>query len=126
VSRSEDGAYFEIKDSRSADAGSALIAGYTGRVMSDGYAPYHAMRKVALRECGKSFVRAHDWPHVRRKFTELGTTFSVEAKGVLKRIDAVFTREREFPEHFTDATCLQSRAKMLAEKSAPLIAYLGA
>ena len=126
VSRSEDGAYFEIKDSRSKDAGSALLAGYTGRVMSDGYAAYHAMHKAALRECGKSFTHAHCWSHVRRKFIELETTFPAEAKEALKRIDAIFALEREFPEHRTDDPTLQLRAKMRTERSAPLIASLGA
>jgi transposase len=94
--------------------------------MSDGYAAYHAMRKSALREYGRSFVHAHCWAHVRRKFIELETSFPAVAKEALRRIDALFLLEREVPEHLTDAASLQLRANIRNEKSAPLIASLGA
>ena len=125
VSLSADGAYFELKDSRSAEAGSPLLAGYTGLVMSDGYAAYESMRKTALRERGCSFAHAHCWSHVRRKFIELETTFPNESKAAVERINALFMLEREFPERMQDDATLLQRARMRTEKSAPLVAELG-
>jgi transposase len=125
VSRSQDGAYFELKDSRSADAGNALLAGYTGRVMSDGYASYESIRKRGVRENGRSFVHAHCWAHARRKFVELETSFPQESKAVLDRVNKLFMLEREFPEHQNDDATLSKRDAMRREKSAPLVRELG-
>ena len=125
ISRSQDGVFFELKDSRSAEAAKSLLEGYCGLVMSDGYAAYGSLRKTALRERGASFRHAHCWAHVRRKFVALEETFPVEAKEALDRIGALFELEQLVSEERIDDTSLTLRAQIRRERSAPLVKSLG-
>lgn len=125
ISRSADGVYFELKDSRSAAAAEGLLRDYVGLVMSDGYAAYGALQKAAVRESGASFQHAHCWAHVRRKFVAIETSFPEQAKEALDRIGALFELERLVPEERTDDEALALRATVRRERSAPLVAALG-
>ncbi len=125
ISRSQDGVYFELKDSRSAEAAKGLLHEYCGLVMSDGYAAYGSLRKAAVREHGRSFRHAHCWAHVRRKFVSLEQSFPDEAKEALDRIGAPFELERLVPEDRVDDEALALRAQNRRERSAPLVKALG-
>lgn len=85
-------AYYEILPSRSANAGSELLAGYQGVVMADGYGAYPA---IARGSPGMSLV--HCWAHVRRKFVEIEPFYPVECKTILGLIAKLYDIDRSLP-----------------------------
>lgn len=131
-----DAVFYQILDSRSADAAQTLLKDYAGIVLADGYSAYSALAKRS-RE-GPAFTLAHCWAHVRRKFIEcepdypqarealdlIGKLYAVE-RGVRDEIG-----EREQRQEFKDAGEKQAeRLKRLAlhrqTESAPLVKELG-
>ena len=65
---SEKGVAYRILKSRSAEAARRVLDGFTGILVTDGYAAYQAMRDTLGRERAGPVVLAHCWAHVRRKF----------------------------------------------------------
>lgn len=87
---SADAVSYQLHNSRSAEAAKAVLAGYEGTVLCDGYAAYDSLRKQ-----GGKFRLAHCWAHVRRKFYELKDVHPTECAQVLDYIGQLYAIEAE-------------------------------
>jgi transposase len=112
---------YEILPSRSAEAGSTLLAGYRGTLLVDGYAAYPAIAR------GSPGLRlAHCMAHSRRKFVEVEKFYPAECKVVLDLIGKLYAVERAAPpfarlEGAERANALEIRLAMRQEQSRPLM-----
>ena len=92
VSVSRVGVYYEIHDSRSAEAGRSMLGSYEGFVVCDGYGVYDTLASelpaLKLVQC---------WSHVRRKFVEIETGFPVETEQILGLIRELYAIEDGCP-----------------------------
>jgi transposase len=115
---SPDAAYFEIVKHRSAEAARAILRGYGGIVMADGYDVYDTLARG-----DPGFIIAHCWAHVRRKFLEIQDYFPMCAE-VLDLIRDLYAVERAAHDEAGDdvETLLRVRAERRATQSARLIA----
>jgi transposase len=84
--------YFLIEDSRSKEAAKALLSGYEGIVMCDGYGVYEA-----LASAHPGIVLVHCWAHVRRKFIDIETAFPEETQEIVGLIRELYQVEDECP-----------------------------
>lgn len=82
--------YYQLEDSRSAAAAHALLGGYAGKLMCDGYGAYSALKKQGAR-----FEIAHCWAHVRRKFVEVEELHPGQCNEVIDMIGELYEVERE-------------------------------
>lgn len=98
---------YRILDSRSKEAGKALLADYKGIVMADGYTVYQSLAGAG------DFVVANCWSHARRKYIECEENYPEEAAVAIDLIKQIYAVEREA----TDET----RAQLRAEKSRPIV-----
>jgi transposase len=83
---------YQIRDSRSMAAAEAVLKGYSGVVMCDGYAVYKALAKN-----NAELTLAHCWAHVRREFVEIAAVFPKETTEVLDRIGELYAIEALCP-----------------------------
>jgi transposase len=124
---SETAVTYTILESRSQEAARQALNGYQGIVVADGYGAYEALARA-----GPRFTLAHCWAHVRRKFVEAEPHYPGPCAEVLDLIGQLYTVERECPTRVgaalaTEATELQDqRARLRAERSAPLVAAIRA
>jgi len=103
---------YRLLDSRSIQAAEAVLGGYRGTVMADGYGAYSGLQKrAAVAQLTASalvpdeadnclatpFALAHCWAHVRRKFFEIEEFFPVEARQALDLIGELYGVERLCP-----------------------------
>lgn len=83
-----DGAFYQIHDSRSTEAAKAMLRGYRGQVVCDGYSVYLSLAKhwpgLKLRHC---------WAHVRRQFLEAEDHAPEQAAEVLGLIGQLYEIE---------------------------------
>ena len=107
---------YRVAEGRGADAARPLLEGFSGVLMTDGYAVYDALAKAS----GGHFSVAHCWAHVRRKFLECAAP---EAQAALGLIGELYGVEREYQ---TGPPDLQRLHALRQEKSRPLIARLHA
>jgi len=91
---SEKGVAYRILKSRSAEAARRVLDGFTGILVTDGYAAYRAMRDTLGRERAGPVVLAHCWAHVRRKFHDAEPAWP-EAGEMLDRIGRLYAVEAE-------------------------------
>lgn len=91
---SEHAVYHHIDASRSANAAEALLSGYEGTVVCDGYTAYGALakRRASAREGPSPPTLAHCWAHVRRKFIE-AEPHEARATKIRVLIDELFAVE---------------------------------
>jgi len=87
---SEDTIVHRVLPSRSQEAARAVLEGYTGTVMADGYGVY-----TALARAGPTFTLVHCWAHVRRKVLEAEAHYPEEARQALEWIGKLYGVERE-------------------------------
>jgi transposase len=80
---------YRIQDGRGLEQAEALLDGYRGVVMCDGYAVYSALSKKH-----KGLLLAHCWAHVRRKFVEVDEHEPGRCTEVLDLIGKLFDVER--------------------------------
>lgn len=118
---------YRFLDSRSQSSARAVLEGYTGTALVDGYGAY-----TALQKAGGAFQLAHCWAHVRRKAKECADNFPVQANEMLDRIGQLYAIEREFPRAGPQASATE-RAERLAllqkvrqERSRPVVEDLHA
>ena len=78
---------YRILEGRSTEEARAVLGGYRGVVVCDGYAAYQSLAKT------EGFALAHCWAHVRREFLEVEATFPNEAKEVLGMIRRLYVVE---------------------------------
>lgn len=88
----DDGVYYAIRGSRSAETAAELLSTYAGVLMCDGYDAYLALSKQYPR-----VVLAHCWAHVRRKFFDLLSSFPKACEEILALIRALYLIERQCP-----------------------------
>jgi len=88
----EDAVTYTILDSRSQEAARQVLNGYRGIVVADGYGAYDALARA-----GPSFILAHCWAHVRRKFVEAEAHYPEPCAEVLDLIGQLYAVERTCP-----------------------------
>jgi transposase len=89
---SEDAVAYTILESRSQQAARQVLNGYAGIVIADGYGAYDALARA-----GPSFILAHCWAHVRRKFVEAEPHYPGPCGEVLELIGQLYAVERACP-----------------------------
>lgn len=107
---------YRVAQGRGAQAARELLKGYSGLLMTDGYAVYDALAAASHGRFGV----AHCWAHARRKFLECGAP---EADVALHLIGELYRIEREY------RTGPPDEARLLAlrqQHSRPLLARLHA
>ncbi len=123
----EDAVTYTILDSRSQEAAREVLNGYRGIVVADGYGAYDALARA-----GPSFLLAHCWAHVRRKFVEAESHYPEPCAEVLELIGQLDAVERTCPgiaAGVNDACRterLALRATARREQSAPIVAAIRA
>jgi transposase len=83
---------YQIRDSRSAVAAEAVLRGFKGVVMCDGYAAYKT-----LANNNPDLTLAHCWAHVRREFVEIAAIAPKETTEVLDLIGELYQVEALCP-----------------------------
>lgn len=96
------GSYYIFEPTRSGSVIEAELEGFTGVILSDGYAGYNRLKK-------KQIQVAHCWAHARRKFFEIRENYP-ECDEILDLIDKLFEYERE-------TTTYESRKQLREDKS---------
>lgn len=102
---SPKGAYYDIHETRGLKAGKALLAGFKGIAVTDGYGVYDALEKrfasIRIAQC---------WAHIRRKFVDCESAFPKETEQILSLIRELYAIEdRAPPGPDGDAARLQLR-----------------
>jgi transposase len=102
-----DAVYYQLEDSRSAQAAHALLGDFAGKLMCDGYSAYSALKKQGAR-----FELAHCWAHVRRKFVEVEELHPGLCTEVLDMIGELYEVERAARDESAE-----ERARLRQERS---------
>jgi len=116
---SEKGVAYRILKSRSTEAARTALAGYTGILVTDGYAAYQTLRDVLARERAGPIVLAHCWAHVRRKFHDAEPTWP-QAAEVLELIGKLYAVESAVAELAGDER-RRRLGELRCERSKPVI-----
>ncbi len=111
----DDAVSYRILPSRSHDAARKVLGDYRGQVMADGYGAYQALAKE-----NPTFVLAHCWAHVRRKYLEAEPHFPNPCREILDRIGQLYGVERE------EVASLEERAALRQERSRPIVEQIRA
>lgn len=83
------GCYYAYEPSRSGQVIEAMLQGYQGPIMCDGFSGYNRLKKDGQRQV------ANCWSHVRRKFYDIRAFHPEEAQQILSLIDELFAIERK-------------------------------
>ncbi len=86
-----DAAFYQIEDSRSAEAGARVLGDFAGTAIVDGYSAYPAIQKML----GGRFRIAACHAHARRKFYEIQPLHPAECDEVLDLWAELYGVERE-------------------------------
>jgi len=92
--------YYKLCDTRSEKFAKALLSGYQGIVMCDGYSAYKALAKSEAKpgtRAGPGLTLAHCWAHLRRKFAEAEHNDPIPCGRALDLIGELFEVERNVP-----------------------------
>lgn len=122
---SREAVFYRLCGTRSTKAAQALLAGYRGVVMCDGYTAYDTLARAGPR-AGPTL--AHCWAHVRRKFVESEENWPEESRQVLDWIGTLYAIEREVPRAGAPEPeeVLRLRAELRQERSRPVVEELKA
>ncbi|MCA9719029.1 MAG: IS66 family transposase, partial [Myxococcales bacterium] len=117
----ENACCYALDPSRSAKTASALLEGFEGVVVCDGYRAYETLAKKR-----KGLRLAHCWSHVRRKFIESELAYPVESREALAMIGELFLIERAAPvptglEGDALERALEKRKALHEQRSTPLL-----
>ncbi len=118
----DDAAAYWIRDHRSTEAAEAVLAGYRGTLMSDGYAVYQAVARGS-----PELTPVHCWAHVRRKFIDAESAFPDHARVAIDLIGALYLVEREVPSlprgapDDAKAKALALRARLREERARAIV-----
>lgn len=117
---SREAVVYRLCGTRSAKEARALLAGYRGVVMCDGYTVYEILARPGPR-AGPTL--AHCWAHVRRKFVDIEESWPEESKRVLEWIRALYRIERKVPRVRGPESqdLVRLRAKLRRERSRPVV-----
>lgn len=121
---SPEAVYYRLCGTRSQKAAQAILSGYQGVVMCDGYTAYQTLATRA----GPKMTLAHCWAHARRKFIEAEPHYPVLCERPLELMKDLFAVERQVPRvrMSEPADVLELRRKLRAEHAKPLVDALGA
>ena len=92
---------YRIMNSRSRHAARAMLEGYEGILMSDGYGVYGALARAGpqgdlYREEKQPVIElVHCWAHVRRKYIDIEESYPEECGEILDLIGQLYAVERE-------------------------------
>jgi transposase len=122
----EDTVVYRILDTRSQHAAKAVLVGYTGIVMADGYGAYDALARAGP---GPGITLAHCWAHVRRKFVEAELHYPEPCRVMLDLIGQLYAVERAMPtrsatagdDDAARAEVLALRERLRDERSRPIV-----
>ncbi len=116
-------AFYHLCGTRSEKAARAILAGYSGVVMCDGYGAYKTLARA-----GPGIELAHCWAHVRRKFIEAEPNYPIPCGEALDLIGQLFEVEREVPRVGwpEEPDVLALRQQLRTERSKPLVKALRA
>ena len=106
---------YRIAPSRGVEAARAVLRGYRGCVIADGYSAYSALR-TREEETGAAFTLAHCWAHVRRKFLD-AAAFYPQAAEVVDLIGQLYACDAR-------GRATGGLAAVRAAESAPLVAAI--
>jgi len=122
---SREAAFYRLCGTRATKEARALLAGYRGVVLCDGYTAYETLARAGPRE-GPTL--AHCWAHVRRKFVEIEESFPEDAETVLRWIGRLYDVEREVPRAagLEDEALVRLRAELRRERSRPIVSEIRA
>ena len=119
---SDDAILHKIQDSRTNEAGEALLGSFRGVLVTDGYVVYKS------RATKIGYVQAHCWAHARRYFLEAEASSPAEAAEFLDDIGEMFGIEREIDkaaESLDPIAAHKLRAQVRDERSRPILNRLG-
>jgi transposase len=89
VLASDDAVYYEVHDSRSAEAARALLGDFNGHLMCDGFSSY-----VSIAKASNKVRLVHCWAHVRREFLDVENAFPKDVKRIVHLIGLLYLIER--------------------------------
>ncbi len=89
---SSDAAFYDIHRHRSAKAAAAVLNGFEGVLITDGYDAYSSLTRA-----GPGIRHAHCWAHVRRKFLEAEASYPDLAATPIRLIKQLFEVEGKLP-----------------------------
>jgi len=116
---SEKGVAYRIPKSRSTEAARTVLDGFSGILVTDGYAAYQTLRDVLVRERAGPIVLAHCWAHVRRKFHDAEPAWP-QAATMLELIGKLYAVEAEVAD--LDGDGRRARlAELRRERSKPVV-----
>lgn len=112
---------YRILKSRSAEAARAVLDGFGGVLVTDGYAAYQSLRDALARERAgpPPIVLAHCWAHVRRKFHDAEPAWP-EATEMLELIGKLYAIEAEVSELAAEERRTRL-AELRLERSKPVV-----
>ena len=123
-----DAVFYKIMQNRSAKCAEAILTGYGGVVMADGYSAYGALLKeLAQLKLGASppllFILANCWAHVRRKFVDCEGYYpqAKEAIDIIRKLYDVEKRAKEAGIGQDEDTRLGIIARMRTEESSIIV-----
>jgi transposase len=109
--------YYRILPGKSVEEGRAVLAGYRGIVVADGFAVY----EVLARD-GPGFTLAHCWAHTKRKYDEIATTWPTACAAIGALIWELYAIERLVPGSFPGDPGAQTlRAELRRDRSRPVL-----
>jgi len=111
-----DAVLYSIVKSRSAEAARALLEGYRGIVLTDGFGSYQALARAS-----PGLTLAHCWAHVRREYFEIKDNFPEETTVVLDLIGELYAVEKLVQVEESSAEAQALRARLRNEKSRPVV-----
>jgi transposase len=89
VLASDDAVYYEVHDSRSAEAARKLLGDFCGYLMCDGFSGYGSVAKS-----NRQIRLVHCWAHVRREFIDIERSFPKDVERIVHLIGLLYRIER--------------------------------
>jgi transposase len=120
---SPEAVFYRLCGTRATKEAQALLAGYRGVVMCDGYTAYETLARAGPR-AGPTL--AHCWAHVRRKFVEIEQSYPEPSNKVLDWIAKLYQIEREVPRGAASEAeaVVRLRAELRQTRSRPVVEEL--
>ena len=84
----DDAVYYEVHDSRNAEAARKVLGSFRGALVVDGYSAYRSVEKTT-----EGLYLANCWAHSRREYVGIEKAFPKEAKRIIHLIGLLFRIE---------------------------------
>jgi transposase len=89
VLATDDAVYYEVHDSRSAEAAKQILGDFHGILMCDGFSSY-----VSIAKATSEIRLTHCWAHVRREFLDVERAFPKDVARIAHLIGLLYRIER--------------------------------